>query len=198
MFILGHVGIGSRLGGLVPRVKAAHAPGWLIAGTLLPDLVDKPLYYGLKLATGREGAELGLISCTRTVGHSALFATLVWLALRALGKRGAALSVLAGMATHWLLDLGGDVSGYLARALGLTSAPASFSSLRALLFPLMGARFAVSPFHSAREHITSLAQTYTLAGEIVGGILLILSWLAWRRGEPARTTRSADGGQPAS
>lgn len=182
MFILGHLGIGSRLGALVPRVRAAHAQRWLVLGTLLPDLVDKPLYYGMKLATGRDGAELGLISCTRTIGHSALFALLVWLALRAVGRRGAALALLAGMATHWLLDLGGDLTGYLARALGLTTAPAGLSSLRALLFPLMGGHFAVSPFHSARDHLTSLAQTYTLAGELVGGVLLVL---AWRRGQAA-------------
>lgn len=191
MFILGHIGIGSRLGALIPRVRDAGTPRWLILGTLLPDLVDKPLYYGLKLATGREGAELGLISCTRTVGHSALFALLVWLALRALGRRRAALALLAGMATHWLLDLGGDVTGYLAHALGLSSAPAGLSSLRALLFPLMGGRFAVSPFHSAREHLSSLAQTYTLAGELVGGVLLVL---AWRRGQAARQARRPVGG----
>jgi len=179
MFILGHAGIGSRLGALVPRVRAAHAPRWLLLGTLLPDLIDKPLYYGMKLATGRDGAQLGLISCTRTIGHSALFALLVWLVLRALGRRGAALAVLAGMATHWLLDLGGDVAGFLGHALGATSVPAGFSSVKALLFPLLGGHFAVSPFHSAREHLTSLVQTYTLAGEVVGGILLIL---AWRRG----------------
>jgi len=190
MFILGHVGIGSRLGALVPRVREARAPGWLLLGTLLPDLVDKPLYYGLKLATGREGSQLGLISCTRTVGHSALFALLAWLLLRALGRRGAALALLAGMATHWLLDLAGDVAGYLGQLLGTTSTPASFSSAKALLFPLLGRHFAVSPFHSAREHLTSLVQTYTLAGELVGGILLVA---AWRRSAARRTGARADG-----
>lgn len=194
MFILGHAGIGSRLGALVPRVRAAHAPGWLILGTLLPDLIDKPLYYGLKLATGREGAALGLISCTRTIGHSALFALLVWMLLRALRRRRAAPAVLAGMATHWLLDLGGDVAGYLGHALGMTSAPAGFSSVRALLFPLLGGHFAISPFHSAREHLTSLVQTYTLAGELVGGVLLILAWR--RSSAPAGPT--AAGGPAAT
>jgi hypothetical protein len=188
MFILGHAGIGSRLAALVPRVRAAHAPGWLLLGTLLPDLIDKPLYYAMKAATGREGADLGLISCTRTVGHSALFALLVWLVLRALGRHAVALAVLAGMATHWLLDLGGDVTGYLVHALGKSSAPASFSSARALLFPLMGGHFAISPFHSAREHLTSLVQTYTMAGELVGGVLLVLAW---------RKNAARDGGTPA-
>ena len=189
MFILGHVGIGSRLGTLLPRVRAAHASRWLILGTLLPDLVDKPLYYGLKLATGREGAALGLISCTRTVGHSALFALLVWLLLRALGRREVALVVLAGMATHWVLDVGGDLSGYLSHVLGLTSGPYGLSAVRALVFPLMGAHFDVSPFHNAREHMTALVQTYTLVGEVVGGVLLLL---AWRRGHAARTAGRSD------
>lgn len=194
MFILGHAGIGSRLGALVPRVQAAHAPGWLLLGTLLPDLIDKPLYYAMKAATGREGAELGLISCTRTIGHSALFALVVWLVLRALRRRAAALAVLVGMATHWLLDLGGDVTGYLSHALGTSSTPASFSSVRALLFPLLGGHFAVSPFHSAREHLTSLVQTYTLAGELVGGVLLVLAW----RKNAARDARTPAGGPAAS
>lgn len=191
MFILGHAGIGSRLGALLPRVRAARAPGWLLLGTLLPDLIDKPLYYGLKLATGRDGAELGLISCTRTIGHSVLFALSVWLALRALGRREQALALLVGMATHWLLDLGGDVSGFLAHLLGLSSVPTGWSSLRALLFPLIDGHFAVMPFHSAREHLSSLRQTYTLAGEVVGGLLLLASW---RKGRAARQAGTPTGG----
>jgi len=182
MFILGHVGIGSRLGTLLPSVRAAPRRGWLILGTLLPDLIDKPLYYGLPLLTGSDEGG-GLISCTRTVGHSALFAALLWLAVRALGRRAEALALLVGMATHWLLDLGGDVSGYLTHALGVTSKPAGWSSLKALLFPLVGGHFAVMPFHSAREHLVSLAQVYTLLGEAVGAVLLLT---AWHKGHAAR------------
>ena len=191
MFILGHVGIGSRLGTLIPRVRAAPTR-WLILGTLLPDLIDKPLYYGLNLLTGNDGEDLGLISCTRTVGHSLLFAFLVWLTVRALGRRAEALALLVGLATHWLLDLGGDVSATLTYWLGLTSQPSGWSSLRALLFPLFGGRFAVMPFHSARQHLTSLAQGYTVLGELVGGVLL---FTAWQRGHARRTGELAAGGE---
>jgi hypothetical protein len=176
MFILGHVGIGERLGALVPRVRASGARGWLILGTLLPDLIDKPLYYGMKLVTGRDGEDLGLISGTRTVGHSALFALLLWVSFRALRWRAEGLALLAGMATHWLLDLGGDLTTYFTYLFGLSITHPSFSLLKALLFPLLGGHFAVMPFHTAREHLTSLVQAYTLAGELVGGVLLLAAW----------------------
>jgi len=193
MFILGHVGIGTRLGALIPRVRATPTRAWLILGTLLPDLIDKPLFYGMRVLTGDDGGG-GLISCTRTVGHSALFALLVWLALRAVGRRAEALALVVGMATHWLLDLGGDASGYVTHALGVTGKPAGWSSLKALLFPLFGGHFAVMPFHSAREHLSSLAQVYTLLGEAVGAVLLLTGWY---KGHAARQAETAAPGETA-
>ncbi len=104
MFLFGHLGIGERLGRLFtkPGTRAA-----LLLGCLLPDLVDKPLYYGLVFATGKHAAELGLISGSRTVGHTLLFALLCGALVR--GPRGRAL--FAGMVSHLLLDLSGDLFG---------------------------------------------------------------------------------------
>ena len=183
MFVLGHLGIGSRLGRLVPAVRASRATPWLILGTILPDLIDKPLYYGVALATGGDGDRMGIITCTRTIGHSALFALLLWLAIAAMGRRAAGLALFVGMATHGLLDLGGDTTGSLLARLGLMSKPPGFSSLRALLFPLVGARFASMPFHTPREHLRGLAQAYTIAGELVGGALLFVAWRGARKAE---------------
>jgi hypothetical protein len=180
MFVLGHIGIGSRLGSLVLGARAAGVERWLILGTVLPDLVDKPLYYGLSLATGPSGAALDPITCTRTVGHSAIFALLLWLVLAAVGRRAAGLALVVGMATHSVLDLGGDVTGFVSFRLGLASRPQGFSSLKALLFPLVGGHFSNMPFHSIREHLLSLGQAYTIGGELVGGALLLLAWRAAR------------------
>src|SRR4051812_43796707 len=67
MFALGHVGIGRRL---VPRYRAFTArERWIFAlGALLPDLIDKPLYYIPSWITGKRGAELGLIAGTHSFG----------------------------------------------------------------------------------------------------------------------------------
>ena len=183
MFVLGHIGVGSRLGRLVPAVRASEMTPWLILGTILPDLIDKPLYYGLALASGGDSARMGLITCTRTIGHSALFALLLWLAFAAAGRRASGLALLVGMATHFLLDLGGDTTGFLLARLGLIWKAPGFSSLRALLFPLVGARFGRMPFHTPREHLRGLAQVYTIAGELVGGALLFIAWRAPRKTE---------------
>jgi len=97
MFLLGHLGIGSWIA--ARRVRAEQL-GWLLLGTLLPDLVDKPLYYALVFATGRRGAELGLVTGTRTFGHTLLLLVALWLVLPR--RSGAPLAL--GMLTHLALD----------------------------------------------------------------------------------------------
>ena len=42
-------------------------------GALLPDLIDKPLYYGWSWLTGKHGADAGLISGTHLFGHTGVF-----------------------------------------------------------------------------------------------------------------------------
>lgn len=162
MFVFGHVGIGYWL------ARPLTWPGelrWLVLGTLLPDLLDKPLYYGLVLATSRRAADLGLISGTRTFGHTLLAALLVLLAVR--GRRGA--MVALGMATHLLLDLGGDLVPLFAPA---SPAHAGPSTIAAILFPLLGPHFPISPFKSVAEHVRSIASAYQIAGELIGAALI--------------------------
>ncbi len=93
MFVLGHLGIGSWVA--ARRVRAEQL-AWLLFGTLLADLVDKPLYYALVLATGRRGAELGLVTGTRTFGHTLLLVVALWLLL----PRRIGTPVALGMITH--------------------------------------------------------------------------------------------------
>ena len=166
MFVLGHLGIGSFLA--ARRVRAEQL-AWLLVGTVLPDAIDKPLYYALVLATGRRGADLGLISGTRTFGHTLLLAVLLWLVLPR--RIGTPLSI--GIATHLFLDELGDVASALFPILGTHGRPGTIS---AILFPLLGPHFPISPYRSALEHAESLANGYVVAGEILGAVLLVWQW----------------------
>ena len=168
MFVLGHSGIGTF------AARPLIRPGtlrWALLGTLLPDLVDKPVYYGLAFATGKRAAELGLISGTRTFGHTLLFAILMFALVR--GPRGAALAV--GLATHLLLDLGGDgygwVYGHLFGPGGLPAHPGP-TTLAAVFFPLLGPHFPISPFQTVGDHVLSIASAWTVFGELAGAALL--------------------------
>src|SRR5262245_35432229 len=116
MFVLGHLGIGSWIA--ARRVRAGQR-GWLLFGTRLPDLIDKPLYYALSLATGRHGRELGLISGTRTFGHTLLLVAVLWILL----PRRAGTPLALGMLTHLGLDELGDLLGIYFPALRTQSSP---------------------------------------------------------------------------
>jgi len=164
LFVLGHVGIGTRLlFGLRQRLPA----GWLIFGCLLPDLIDKPLFYGLLWTRGHPDA---LISGSRSVGHSGLF-LLALLGLALAFRRPELWAVLAGVVTHLVLDIGGElVSGSVPDA----------SIWIAIFFPALGWRFPRAQFGSLLEHLRlSVENAYTLAGEIVGGAILLRAW--WQR-----------------
>jgi len=138
----------------------------LYLGCLLPDFIDKPLFYGVLLMRGRAGE---LISGSRTFGHTGLFLLAVW-AAAALSRSRALWAVAAGIATHLFLDNLGDY---------LSVEPPSLerSSLLALLFPAMGWRFPVAPFDSLLDHLSNSAQSgYVIAGELIGGAILLRAW----------------------
>jgi len=168
VFVLGHVGIGVALA--APRLPPdARTVRFLALGTLLPDLIDKPLYYALSLATGRSGADLGLISSTRSFGHTLLFCLLLYLAL----PRRLAVPLAAGMITHLVLDEMGDLFAIVWPRPGPPrTGPATAS---AILFPLLGFHFPILPFSSASEHVRALADPYTLLGEALGAVLIYLN-----------------------
>lgn len=168
MLLLGHMGFGSTLARPLTRGLERR---WVLLGTVLPDLVDKPLYYALSLGTGRAGAELGLISGTRTFGHTGLLLALV--ALAALFSRSRVLlAVVLGMATHAPLDIGLDI----------LSGKAESSALLAFVFPLWGLRFDVLPFRNPLEHLWRLHPIH-LVTEAIG--LGLLAWGGRRTPRPA-------------
>lgn len=164
MFVLGHVGIGPRLLG---RLRHRLPPRWLVLGCLLPDLIDKPLFYGLLWLRGHPDP---LISGSRSLGHSGLF-LIALLALAVLTRAAPAWALLAGVATHLALDIIGEA---------VTSASPDSSIWLAILFPLLGFRFPRARFGSLLEHLqVEAGNAYVLGGEVVGGAILLVSW--WRR-----------------
>jgi hypothetical protein len=182
MFLLGHLGIGERL---ARPFVSENCRAALFLGCVLPDLIDKPLYYGLSFATGKHAAELGLISSTRTLGHSLLFALGVF-GLASFWSRPRAKAVFAGMLTHLALDLTGDAWGKCLELLGWSSVESTYErsphTVAAILFPLLGPHFPVAPFHSFAEHAKlSTASSYVVFGELLGGALLFLDWRARQR-----------------
>jgi len=169
MWIFGHLGIGSKLAQPLGR-KLPY--GWLLLGTLLPDLIDKPLYYGISWATGLKGESLGLISCTRTFGHTGIF--LVLLLVAAWLRRSREWAALAlGVATHLALDLAQDQW-----AISSGSAVPPSSAFLALTFPFSGGRFGIMPFGNLGEHLKSVNHPDLLFTEAAG--LLILLWDDWK------------------
>ncbi|HUP58650.1 MAG TPA: metal-dependent hydrolase [Bdellovibrionota bacterium] len=165
MLIFGHLGVGSKLVSPWTRQLPLRA---VLLGTLLPDLIDKPLYFGMALATGRTSSEIGLVSCSRTFGHTAIFMTLI--ALAALARRSKVLAAVAlGVASHLFLDNLSD--RFQANSTG--------SALIAMLWPFLDTRFAEMPVHSLDDYAERAFTPFLVGGEIAG--LGILSWDLWKR-----------------
>jgi hypothetical protein len=168
LFVLGHLGIGSRMLGELRERLPARA---LYLGCFLPDLIDKPLFYGVLLARGRAGE---LISGSRTFGHTGLFLLAVCV-VAALWRSRALWAIAAGIATHLFLDNLGDF-------LGAEPPPLERSALVALLFPALGVRFPLAHFDSLLDHLlTNARSAYVIAGELIGGAILLRAWLLRRR-----------------
>ncbi len=157
MFALGHLGLGKRLATRPYRRFSRCEKRAFFLGALLPDLIDKPLFYGHFWLTGQR---TGLLSGTHLFGHTGLF--LLALVAAALAARSLVLRALAiGVATHLALDFAG-----LSMDLGT------------LLWPLLGWAFPAYPFKNLGQHLTTVFRPVTLAGELLGGAVL---WWDWRK-----------------
>jgi hypothetical protein len=158
-----------------PRLGSRGLP-WVLLGTILPDVLDKPLYYGLAMLTHRHGAQLGLVSSTRIFGHSLLVALLLYAVL----PRRIGVPLVAGMLTHLGLDEVGDLFGHLWPSLELVHGGPD--TAHAILFPLLGFEFPVSSYTTPREHLASLWNPYLAASEVLGAVLLAAQWRFLRDG----------------
>jgi hypothetical protein len=163
MFVFGHLGLGYQLA--APWRK--RLPKWpLLAGMLLPDVIDKPLYY-LRLSD--------YISCTRTFGHTGLailLAMLVGVAFR----KPAWLALSLGMATHVLLDCALDVF--------VGDGPSS--TWIAVTWPLHGAQFAHVYIGSFAAHADLLLRSPVVVSELLGMMAIVFElWKGRRATRPA-------------
>src|SRR5690606_32366455 len=139
--ILAHAGIGIFLA--KPWLKKLRLY-YLLLGTLLPDLIDKFLFYVLP----RFVDEVSLfITCTRTLGHTGLFLILFFM-LALWFRSHRLLSVATGIGTHLVIDIVSDFYG-----------PVHFfmfdqsSTARAFFYPLLGLQFGSIQWESLSEHV---------------------------------------------
>jgi membrane-bound metal-dependent hydrolase YbcI (DUF457 family) len=134
---------------------------WIFLGAMLPDLIDKPLFYALKLWRG-DPSPGDLITGSRSFGHTGLI--LIALALAAWGRHSRVLAAITlGVATHVLLD---NVSERF-----ISDDP---QAVLALLWPYFDGRFPVLEARNATEHLWGhLLNPVILSGEALGLILLI-------------------------
>jgi len=124
MFPLAHLGIG----GTVARLGPAKWPfPWVLLGTVLPDLIDKPAFFLLSRYFHEAGWEAG----KRGFAHTLVFLALL-AAIATVRKSPTVWAVTAGTATHLALDVISKSTEGSATALG---------SLRVLFWPLAGWSF---------------------------------------------------------
>ena len=154
MFALGHLGIGKRLAARPFRRFSTTDKRAFFVGALLPDLIDKPLYYIPAWVTGRHGAAAGILSGTHLFGHTGLFLLVLTIGAVLL-RRPAARALAIGVATHLVLDF-----------VGLSM------NLGTLLWPLLGWRFPTYPFRSLGEHLGTIFNPITFIGEALGAAIL--------------------------
>jgi hypothetical protein len=165
MFALGHLGIGKKIAARPYRHFSTIERRAFLFGALLPDLIDKPLFYIPFWLSAKEGARPRILSGTHLFAHTGLF--LLVLVVASLMARSRALRALTiGVATHFALDVVGLSMG-----------------LGTLLWPLFGWRFPPYPFQGLRQHLGTILNPVTLVGELLGATIL---WWDYRRARRER------------
>ena len=160
MFVLGHLGLGKAIAVLPYRRFSAVERRAFFMGALLPDLIDKPLFYLPLWLTGGRGVAAKVLSGTHLYAHTGLF--LLALVIAARITRSSPLHALAiGVATHFVLDCVGLSMG-----------------LGTLLWPFLGWHFPAYPFRSLGQHLGTILHPVTLAGELLGAA--VLGWDYWK------------------
>jgi len=162
VFVFGHVGIGRAIVGPLRRTLPVVP---FIAGALLPDLVDKSLYYA---------HFSDFISCTRTFGHTGLFLAGIALVAWARGSWTIA-AVAVGVATHHALDASMDM---------LSRLPSS--EVIAFTWPFAHRHFASYHFSSPIDQLSQIWKPRIMITEAIGLLLLAREFLKWRSRPAAR------------
>jgi hypothetical protein len=163
VFAFGHLGLGKKIAaGPYRRFTLVEKRAFFL-GALLPDLIDKPLFYIPFWLTGRRGGAAGILSGTHLFAHTGLFMLALFIAAlvtRSLPVRAVAI----GVATHGVLDCVGLSMG-----------------LGTLLWPLFGWHFPSYPFRNVGQHLATVLNPVTLAGELSGAAILCWDYRKARR-----------------
>lgn len=168
MLPFAHLGIGSEI---VRPWRKTLALKWLLLGTVLPDLIDKPLFY---LASHTEF--LALIAGKRNIAHTALFVlVMAFFSKQVKSKAWAACSL--GVASHLLLDFLSKFFSSQSRAIS--------KNLEVLLWPAFGFIFPPLP-----EGVTG---SVALLLEFIGVILLIRTLWQLRNQKTKAINRPSEG-----
>ena len=190
MFVFGHLGIGS---GLVLLAKRDLPLGGVLAGTLAPDLVDKPLFYGLVRTRVLPEAACAMLRGTRTIGHTLLAAALVALVAFALRpeRRAWLAGVALGMVSHDALDVLSDAVASAHMHVPFTFAGSG--AWRAAFFPLAGTPFGASLQFDFFQHFLASLKLHAPT-EILGAALLGAGFVATRARRSAAPSAPTDTG----
>ncbi len=160
MFVLGHLGFGAQMARAL-HLKLPKKAFWL--GALLPDLIDKPVYYFLSWRTGAQGAAVPIIHGTRSAGHTLLF--LMTLSVMSLYLNRSWMRALTwGVISHLALDFVSD------QIVGFPQLP--LASHLPLSYPMRG-EIPAAQHLSLSSHLFKLRQPFFLITEILGGLLLL-------------------------
>jgi hypothetical protein len=160
VFALGHLGLGKKIAARPYRRFTLFERRAFFLGALLPDLIDKPLFYIPYWLTERRSAAEGILSGTHLFAHTGLF-LMALVGARLITRSMFIRAIAIGVATHLVLD-------FVALSMGLGT----------LLWPLFGWRFPAYPFTDLGQHLMTILNPVTLAGELFGAA--ILGWDYWK------------------
>jgi LexA-binding, inner membrane-associated putative hydrolase len=163
VFALGHLGVGKAIAARPYRRFSTVEKRAFFLGALLPDLIDKPLFYIPFWLTGGRSAAARILSGTHLWAHTCLF-LLVLVAAARITRSLPLRAVAIGVATHLALDC-------VVLSMGLGT----------LLWPLLGWHFPAYPFKHFGQHLATILNPITLAGELLGAAVLLWDWRKARR-----------------
>ena len=177
MFVFGHLGIGSAL---VLLVKRDLPVAGVFAGTLAPDLLDKPLFYGLIRTRALSPSLCAWLPGTRTIGHTLLAAgfVAVMAAASTAPRRTWLLGAALGMASHDFLDIASDAVAAVHAGSAFTTS--SSGAWRAAFFPFAGTPFCTSVNLDFLKHFLASIRVH-LASELLGLAVLAAAVFTTRR-----------------
>lgn len=156
MLVLAHVGLTVGMAQAVEHIAKNGGNGkaglrldyrLVVLGSMLPDLIDKPLGHFIL----RDTLNNGRIYC-HTLAFALIFLVFALIALR-LGKAGL-MVVWSGLVVHLVLD-------------GIWRAPAT------LFWPLYGWSFPALEYHFFWDTLKNLAQPHNFIPELMGAAVLL-------------------------